>query len=72
MPAPVVAVEYIAGESVFTLDAAPDLMPQLATQLAMIHRVDCVGETLAFLPRQDELVAAKISNPPATLDDSLA
>lgn len=70
--APVVVVAYIAGESVFTLDAAPDLMPQFAGWLAMIHRVDCTEGALSFLPRQAALVAAKISNPPATLDDSLA
>lgn len=69
--APVVVVEYIEGESIFALDATPDLIPQLATQLAMIHRVDCVGDTLSFLPRQADLATAKISNPPASLDDSL-
>ena len=52
---PVVVIEYIEGESVFTLADAPDLMPQFATQLAMIHRVDCVGETLAFLPSRTSL-----------------
>jgi aminoglycoside phosphotransferase (APT) family kinase protein len=69
---PVVVVEYIEGESVFTLADTPDFLPQFATRLVQIHQVDCTKDTFSFLPSQDELVAAKISNPPATLDDSLA
>lgn len=68
---PVVVVEYIGGESVFTLDAVPDFIPQFAMQLARIHRVDCSDGALSFLPRQDDLVAAKLGGRPATLDDSL-
>lgn len=68
---PVVVVEYIDGESLFTLDAEPDLVPRLAAQLAQIHQVKCSSGALAFLPQQDDLVAAKLNNRRTALDESL-
>jgi aminoglycoside phosphotransferase (APT) family kinase protein len=68
---PVLVVSYVDGESLFDLGGAPDLITQLATQLARIHRVDCSGGALAFLPRQEDVWGRKIANRPEKLDDSI-
>ena len=68
---PVIVVEYIEGESVFALDNAPDLIPQLAAQLAVIHRVDVTSLDTSFLPRQDDILTANVRQRPARLDDTL-
>lgn len=68
---PVVVVGYIEGELLLRLDDSPTLVPQLAAQLAHIHRVDCSLDALSFLPTQNDLWAAKLATRPAQLDNSL-
>lgn len=68
---PVVVVGYIEGEPLLRLDDISMLVPQLAAQLARIHRVDCSLADLSFLPTQNNLWAAKLAVRPAQLDNSL-
>lgn len=49
-PTPYVVIEYIEGEPAFNPTDADDLVLQLATHLAQIHRVDAANLDLAFLP----------------------
>jgi aminoglycoside phosphotransferase (APT) family kinase protein len=69
---PIVVLEYIEGETVFSLTDAPDLVPQFATHLAAIHRVDCASRDLSFLPDRATLWASIIENRPTQLDDTLS
>jgi aminoglycoside phosphotransferase (APT) family kinase protein len=70
-PIPYIVIEYIEGESIFTLDAVPDLIPQLAAQLARIHKLDGSRQDFSFLPQQAKIYADKLGTRPARLDDSL-
>jgi aminoglycoside phosphotransferase (APT) family kinase protein len=70
-PIPYIVIEYIEGESIFTLDAVPDLIPQLAAQLARIHELDGSRQDFSFLPQQAKIYADKLRTRPARLDDSL-
>lgn len=56
-PTPYIVMEYLEGETTFSLDDAPDLTFQLARQLAMIHQIDCSRVDVSFLPQQAERVA---------------
>jgi aminoglycoside phosphotransferase (APT) family kinase protein len=67
----VVVVGYIEGEPLLRLDGAPTLVPQLADQLARIHRVECPLDDFSFLPTQNDLWAAKFATRSAHLDKSL-
>lgn len=68
---PVIVVEYIEGESVFALDVVLNFIPQFAAQLAAIHQIDVASFESAFLPRQEDILTAKLRHRPARLDDSL-
>jgi aminoglycoside phosphotransferase (APT) family kinase protein len=70
-PIPYIVIEYIEGESIFTIDAVPDLIPQLAAQLARIHKLDGSRQDFSFLPQQAKIYADKLGTRPARLDDSL-
>jgi aminoglycoside phosphotransferase (APT) family kinase protein len=70
-PIPYIVIEYIEGESIFTLDAVPDMIPQLAAQLARIHELDGSRQDFSFLPQQAKIYADKLATRPARLDDSL-
>lgn len=65
LPAPYLVLAYVEGET----DSAPSDLHQLAGTLAAIHQVD--GAVFDFLPRQADIYAAKFSQRPAMLDDSL-
>jgi aminoglycoside phosphotransferase (APT) family kinase protein len=68
----VVVVAYIEGGPLLLgLGDAPALVPQLAAQLARIHRVDCSLDDLSFLPTQNDLWAAKFATRSVQLDNSL-
>lgn len=69
---PVLVVEYIEGETVFALADTPDLLPQLARQLAAIHRIGCASHDISFLPDHAAHWGSIISHRPARLDDSLS
>src|SRR5262249_7766747 len=56
-PTPYLIMEYIEGETVFSLDAVPDLIAQSAEQLARIHQIDCSQVDVSFLPQQAQRVA---------------
>ncbi len=64
---PYVVIEYIEGEPAFAPVDIADLVFQLATHLAQIHRVDPSPLDLAFLP----LVGKGFGQRPATLDHAL-
>ncbi|MEO7911535.1 MAG: phosphotransferase family protein [Roseiflexaceae bacterium] len=68
-PAPYIVIEYIEGASEFAL--TPEGIQQLATHLARIHALDCAKLDLAFLPKQAQRCARKISERPTNLDESL-
>ncbi len=70
-PIPYIVIEYIEGEAIFSLDAVPDLIPQLAGQLARIHELDGSQHDCSFLPQQEKLYNGKLRTRPARLDDSL-
>ena len=69
---PVVVLEYIEGETVFALADAPDLLPQFARQLAVIHRINFTAHDISFLPDHAAHWSSIIGNRPARLDDSLS
>lgn len=68
-PTPYIVIEYVEGQSEFAL--APEHIPQLATQLARIHALDCSQLDVSFLPNQAQRFARKISQRPTNLDESL-
>lgn len=70
-PISYIVIEYIEGEAIFVLDAVPDLIPQLAAQLARIHELDGSRQDFFFLPQQARIYADKLATRPARLDDSL-
>lgn len=67
---PYVVLEYIDGKPEFAPSAADDLIPQLATQLARIHAVDCSKLDLFFLPSQAHRCAEKLRGRPSRRDES--
>jgi len=70
-PNPYVVIEYVEGQTEFTLDHIADFIPQFATHLARIHAVDCSNVDLSFLPKQEEKYIRKISERPPALDESI-
>jgi aminoglycoside phosphotransferase (APT) family kinase protein len=70
-PTPYIVIEYIEGESEFTIAPDTDLIAQLTTQLARIHALDCSRLDVSFLPKQAQRFAAKVSQRPPNLDESL-
>jgi aminoglycoside phosphotransferase (APT) family kinase protein len=70
-PMPYIVIEYVDGKTEFTLDYVADLIPQIATQLARIHALDCSKLDLSFLPKQEQKYTEKVRQRPANLDESL-
>jgi aminoglycoside phosphotransferase (APT) family kinase protein len=68
-PTPYIVIEYIEGTSEFAF--APGLIPQLTTQLAGIHALDCSKLDVSFLPKQAQRFSEKVSERPTILDESL-
>jgi aminoglycoside phosphotransferase (APT) family kinase protein len=66
-PTPYLVIEYIEGKPVFA-PASADFILQLATQLAIIHRVDC-SKLVSFLPTAKG--CAETVKQPAHVDTSL-
>lgn len=69
-PTPYLVVEYVEGETVFALDAVPDLTFQLARQLARVHQIDCAQVDVTFLPQQEEQITRLLRERPAQVDPS--
>jgi aminoglycoside phosphotransferase (APT) family kinase protein len=61
---PCIVMEYVEGETVFALDAVPDLTSQLAAQLARIHQIDGTRADVSFLPQQAQRVARLLGERP--------
>ena len=68
---PYIVIEYVEGDSEFTLAAETDYIHQLAKQLAKIHALDCSKLDVSFLPKQAQRYSKKISQRPTNLDQSL-
>ena len=70
-PAPYIVIEYIEGTSELAFAPGTDLIPQLTTQLARIHALDCSKLDVSFLPKQAQRFSKKVSERPTNLDESL-
>ena len=68
---PIIVIEFIEGTPEFAPTNVADVVLQLATHLVNIHAVDGANPDLAFLPQQENSIAQKLKERPATLDDSL-
>ncbi len=68
---PIIVIEFIEGTPEFAPTNVADVVLQLATHLVNIHAVDGANPDLAFLPQQENSIAQKLKELPATLDDSL-
>jgi aminoglycoside phosphotransferase (APT) family kinase protein len=68
---PCLVIEYIEGQPEFAPADLTDFIPQVATQLARIHSVDCTNQDLSFVPRQANGFAATFGPQPAQLNESL-
>jgi aminoglycoside phosphotransferase (APT) family kinase protein len=73
---PCIVIEYIEGVPGLSISAfAPsdleDTLFQMAAYLSGVHRIDGSNVGLSFLPRQDEIITAKLRERPARVDDSL-
>ena len=68
---PCIAIEYVEGEPDFAPAGLDDALLQMAAYLSRIHRIDGASLDLSFLPRQDEIYAAKFRERPAKVDNSL-
>jgi aminoglycoside phosphotransferase (APT) family kinase protein len=68
---PYIIIEFIEGQTQFTTSNLTDFILQLAINLIKIHCTDCSKLDLAFLPKQDEIVAEKLGKRPENLDESL-
>jgi aminoglycoside phosphotransferase (APT) family kinase protein len=68
---PVIVVDYVEGVSEWEHASVPGLVQELATLLARIHALEPIRADLAFLPRQADLVAARLSNLTGRLDEAL-
>ena len=67
---PYVVIEYIEGETIFAPNNPSDLIPQLATQLSRIHKVDCSKLAVSFLPQQEKIIARRLRERPANVGES--
>ncbi|WP_372637966.1 phosphotransferase family protein [Cohnella sp.] len=72
LPTPYVAIEYVEHEREYVPADNSEYARRMAEALAAIHRSDAGLEELAFLPRQDELVAERVAARPDRLDESLS
>jgi aminoglycoside phosphotransferase (APT) family kinase protein len=70
-PEPYLVVEYIEGEPEYAPADVTACARQIATQLALIHRIDGSERDLSFLPKQDERLAAQFQTRPTKIDNSL-
>lgn len=70
-PTPYVVIEFIEGAVEFAPADIDELIRQFATQLALIHAVDCSQLDVAFLPEQEKIYTNKLRKRPARLDDAL-
>jgi len=68
---PCIAIEYVEGEPDFAPAGLDDALLQMGAYLSRIHKIDRSSLDLSFLPRQDNIYAAKFRERPAKLDDSL-
>lgn len=59
-PTPVLVIEFIEGQTDFTLTNIPHKMTVLAEALAAVHAIDVSNENLSFLPPQPERVVKRI------------
>lgn len=73
LPTSCIVIEFVEGETNGETAFAPadldDALRQLATLLAHIHQVPV--DTLGFLPNRTEIVAERLRQRPAQLDESL-
>lgn len=67
---PCLVIEFVESQTQFAIETIPDMVRQLATQLARIHAVRDIAP-LSFLPRQRDITAAKLRVQPAVLDARL-
>jgi len=65
-----VVLDYVDGAPELAPSDAADMLRQMATTLALIHRVP-VGAELDFLGRRMDSAARAVSQPPARLDTTL-
>jgi aminoglycoside phosphotransferase (APT) family kinase protein len=70
-PRPYLVLEYVEGEPEFAPSDLPDFLLQLATHLSRIHAVDCSNLDLSFLPEQEKVLAGRLRERPAKVDESL-
>jgi aminoglycoside phosphotransferase (APT) family kinase protein len=70
LQAAAVVVEYVAGAPEFAPVELPDLLEQLAEQLARIHALP-VTAVLEVLPRRRAQLEQSLRQPPAELDEGL-
>jgi aminoglycoside phosphotransferase (APT) family kinase protein len=68
---PAVVIEYVEGTTEFAPADLPEFILQCAGQLSRIHALDGSNPDVSFLPKQEALVAEKLRERPATLDESL-
>jgi aminoglycoside phosphotransferase (APT) family kinase protein len=52
LPAPYLAIDYVAGAPEFAHDAAARIATEAAEHLALIHRADLTTHDVSFLPRR--------------------
>lgn len=70
-PEPYLVIEYMDGEPEYAPADVTACARQIATQLALIHRVDSAKHDLSFLPKQADRFAGQFKRRPPKLDDSL-
>jgi aminoglycoside phosphotransferase (APT) family kinase protein len=68
---PCIAIEYVEGSPNIAPAGVGDALLQMAEYLSAVHKIDGSSRDLSFLPRQDEIYAAKFRERPTRLDDSL-
>jgi aminoglycoside phosphotransferase (APT) family kinase protein len=67
---PYIVLEYIEGQPEFAPANLPDLLLQLATQLARIHQIDGARPDASFLPQQAQRFAELLRTRPAAVEAS--
>jgi len=69
--APTLVLGYVEGAPRFDPPDVDATVRHLAAQLAQIHRLDIATLDLSFLPRQAQVVSARLRARPAALDDAM-
>jgi aminoglycoside phosphotransferase (APT) family kinase protein len=69
---PYIVVSYMEGKPEFAPADLPNLLAQMAAQLARLHQIDGLQVALSFLPRQEKVIADWLQRRPATVDDSMS